>query len=117
MLPVVEFTLPDNAGKIIVRDNFYDTKISFELKRPLPKDTFGTIGYFDPADIISDCYCEGFPSGRVHGSFKQNQQKFTVETRTLGSRDPLALIYRVAKCVEKLALEQKPAPKSQARPK
>jgi hypothetical protein len=105
ILPVVEITLPHGAGKIVMRDNFYDTKISFELNQPLPKDSFGRVGYCDPAQ--KNGYCEGFPAKRIYGSFKKNQTKFTLETGSLASLTPQGLVCQVNELIEQRALEQK----------
>lgn len=92
ILPVIEIVLPHQLGKIVLRDNHYDCKISFELSQPLPENTFGTIGFFDPARRHDAVYCEGFPENRVHGSFRENTAAFTVSTATLGRHIAEALI-------------------------
>lgn len=92
ILPVVEIVLPRQLGKIVLRDNHYDCKISFELAQPLPENTFGTIGFFDPTRKQDAVYCEGFPEDRVHGTFRDNPAAFTVSTAPLGKSMAEALI-------------------------
>lgn len=94
-LPVVEFTLPCKRGKIILRDNFRDAKISFELERPLPENTFGIVGFVDPKYKTDYTMCEGFPKSRVHGSFAENSAFFTMTSKPLSSDFPQEVICQV----------------------
>ena len=75
-LPVAEITLPNNAGKLVLRNNFHDTVITFELARPLPKNTFGKVGFFDPSVDESASCCEGFDHKRVYKGFHKDQVVF-----------------------------------------
>jgi hypothetical protein len=113
-LPVFEIILPEGAGKILLRDNFYDTKISFELNTSLPKDTFGRIGYFDAMRAVPLNGCEGFPENRIYGAFWQDQKHFTVETDVLKSLSPQRLIFLVNHLIQSLA--PKPTPPTQRSP-
>ena len=75
MLPVYYF---DSAfAKLIMRNNFYDWKVSVESKvGPLDLDLEGLCGISEP---ISSCYCEGFRTEWVFPAYSHDKTKFTVE--------------------------------------
>ena len=79
-LPVYGLTMK-NGIKLIMRDNFYDWKISVILPKPLPKN-------YLPMELISndgdipDCYLEGFHTEwgfKTYNPEDEKQTKFTVE--------------------------------------
>lgn len=108
-LPVVEITLPRNLGKIVMRDNFHDLKISFELNVDLPEDTFGKVGFFKQGYKIDAVYCEGFDEKRVYGLFSENRSHFTIETACLGRGFAENLIAQVCEVLDTLTAPP-PAP-------
>lgn len=75
-LPVFQFTLEKYGVEIILRDNFYDWKVSINSEKPLELDF---MGLFDPTKVIPDVYCEGFPKDKVYGCYAQNHSQFTCE--------------------------------------
>lgn len=85
-LPVVEFHL-ENA-RIVMRDNFYDWKVSVQIDEPVDIDVIGSsfVDLFDPKDEHSSCYCEGFSEYDVFGSFDSDRRRFTV---SIGNDDNL----------------------------
>lgn len=79
-LPVYKITVDDN--EFILRNNFYDWKISANLKKPLTID-FNKLGIIhDIVEKINPIYCEGFKNEWVWDSYDDNQQKFTTELIT-----------------------------------
>lgn len=85
-LPVVEFQLPN--VRLVMRDNFYDWKVSVQIDEPIDVDVVGTsfIELFDPTQEHSSCYCEGFSEHDVFGSFDSDRRRFTV---SIGNNDNL----------------------------
>ncbi len=73
-LPVVRYRFP-NGSILIVRDNFYNYMVT--VVHMYPVEVHPEIVKFDPKDEISDCYCEGFPSRTVLGSFNADPSAFT----------------------------------------
>ena len=91
-LPVYELNYRD--CKFIMRNNFYDWKISICLSYKIPclySDDF--VGLFNPATTIKSIYCEGFNERDVYQSFNDYvkemmkgktfpDRKFTIEIQT-----------------------------------
>jgi len=75
-LPVFRIYLEKYGIEIILRDNFYDWKISVKSDKPLD---FDYMGLFNPTKKILDIYCEGFPQDKVYGSYEENHKEFTIE--------------------------------------
>lgn len=67
----------ENGIEMILRDNFYDWKISVEspLELTYPINLFNNLG----KKKISSCYCEGFKEEWVFDCYENNKKKFTVE--------------------------------------
>lgn len=76
-LPVVRYAL--NDAWIIIRDNFYNHKISVESDKAIRLDPRGL---FDPAEQHPRCYCEGFPDELVFGAYADDQKRFTVSVNS-----------------------------------
>lgn len=66
----------DLSIEFILRCNIYDWKISVKSDKPLDCDF---MELFDPTKVIDPWYCEGFPKGKVYGSYEQNHSEFTIE--------------------------------------
>lgn len=75
-LPVFQINLKKYGIEIVLRNNFYDWKISIKSNNPLD---FDHMGLFNPEEEISYLFCEGFPKDKVYGSYNQNHSKFTIE--------------------------------------
>jgi len=63
-----------NGYEIIMRNNFYDWKISINSNKEIiinPK------GLFNPSEKISSIYCEGFKEEWVFDCYNNNQKNFT----------------------------------------
>ena len=82
MLPVYGIVMK-NGIVCILRDNFYDWKLSVKLPKALKKD-------YLPVDVITggltdeihDCYCEGFRKEWVYGKYvpgDRSCKEFTIE--------------------------------------
>ena len=73
-----------NGIKLIIRDNFYDIKVSVELPDTLPPDFIPrelvSSGY-GGVDGIHPCYCEGFREEWCYGPYmsKSACNRFTIE--------------------------------------
>jgi len=82
-LPVVEYSRPDLGLRLVVRNNFYDWKLSVISERPVEADftgLFHTTPPVDPSytgDPLSDCYFEGFPGSLVFGYYSQDKRRFS----------------------------------------
>lgn len=81
-LPVYGITMR-NGIKLIMRDNFYDWKVSVILPKPLPKN-YLPIELFSNREDIPDCYLEGFHDEwafKTYNPEDDKQTEFTVEVR------------------------------------
>jgi hypothetical protein len=74
-LPVYSLELADGT-KFTMRYNFYDWKVSVSSVDEVNADF---MNLFDPSERIHECYCEGFPSELVYGSYNENKRQFTIE--------------------------------------
>lgn len=77
-LPVVLYARPEIDTYIIVRDNFYDTKISVSSPRLIEDDLLPYLGHVEPeldpeytGRGLASCYFEGFPEQLVYGFHSQ----------------------------------------------
>jgi len=75
-LPVVRFERPDLGVAFVLRDNFYNWKLSVLTERPIVDDGFQYLFNTTPppepdytGDPLRDCYFEGFPSRLVFGYY------------------------------------------------
>lgn len=75
-LPVVEFTIPATGLTLTMRDNFYDVKVSVKSLKPIEDRGFGKL--FDKKIAVHPTVCEGFPYGKIYGSYDANPSQFTV---------------------------------------
>lgn len=73
-LPVFQINLEKYGIEIVLRNNFYDWKISVKSDKPLD---FDYMGLFNPTKEIT--YCEEFPRDKVYGSYEQSHSQFTIE--------------------------------------
>lgn len=62
--------------EFILRNNFYNWKVSVNSSRILDLDFFNS---FDYNQKIPSIYCEGFPENKVYGAYSENHSKFTIE--------------------------------------
>jgi hypothetical protein len=76
VLPVYEINLKQYALKMIIRNNFYDWKVSVISEKTINADF---MGIFKEDENINSIYCEGFKDEQVFQSFKENKIQFTVE--------------------------------------
>lgn len=75
VLPVYQIKLEKYGIEIILRNNFYDWKVSIKSVKPLNYDF---MGLFDPKEEVNDACCEGFPKEKIYGSFEKNPSQFTI---------------------------------------
>lgn len=76
LLPVYQIKLEKYGIEMILRNNFYDWKVSIKSEKTL---SFDFMGLFDTKKEINAVYCEGFPKDKVYGSFEKNSSQFTIE--------------------------------------
>lgn len=63
--------------EMVLRDNFYDWKVSVRSDAPI--HNVAGWGLFREDEAISACYCEGFPREWVQGPYAKDKRRFTVE--------------------------------------
>lgn len=94
-LPVVEVSRPDLGLRMIVRNNFYNWKLSVVSEKPIEVDfsgLFHTTPPIDPAytgDSLASCYFEGFPQDRIFGYFSKSNRKFSAD---IGNNNELCIV-------------------------
>ncbi len=76
LLPV--YQIKTCFATFILRNNFYNWKVSVDSEVPL---YFDTMDLFDINEDVPEVYCEGFPNGLVFTSFSKSNKKFTFEVR------------------------------------
>lgn len=75
-LPVYYIYLKDYDTQIIMRNNFYDWKVSINSKYRIT----GIEEFFrEEKEPINPIYCEGFDETQVFGMYKENNKRFTIE--------------------------------------
>ena len=77
-LPVYEINLRDYDVKIIMRNNFYDWKISVDSSIEINADF---MNLFKQDKVITSVYCEGFKDNQVFDCYKYNKKNFTLELK------------------------------------
>jgi hypothetical protein len=75
-LPVYFINLKKYGVKMILRNNFYDWKVSVISDKELSMDFKGVFAEED--EPIHAVYCEGFKSDQVFGRFVDNKKRFTI---------------------------------------
>ena len=82
VLPVYSLNRPDVGLRLILRDNFYNWKISVISSRPVVGVSFDDMFYCRPprepaytGDCLADCYFEGFPKDLVFGYYETSDKK------------------------------------------
>jgi len=76
-LPV--YCIKANGDKFILRDNFYDWKVSVETHN-VHKIDFQKLGViYNTSKKINKIYCEGFQDKWVYKSYEEDKWKYTVE--------------------------------------
>ena len=78
-MPVYEIILKDYDVKFILRNNFYDWKISVISKNDIEVDFMGIV---DENEVINSVLCEGFKANQVFGCYKDNKKEFTFKVRS-----------------------------------
>jgi hypothetical protein len=85
-LPVYELSRPDVGIRLVMRDNFYNWKLSVLSERPLDVDLSGLCKTTPPVDrnytgdALSEVYFEGFPSNLVFGYLDaSDRRRFSAE--------------------------------------
>lgn len=78
-LPVYQINIEEYGVELILRNNFYDWKISINSSSPL---NFNFMGIFDTIKEIPHIFCEGFPKDKVYENYDKNHSQFTLEIRS-----------------------------------
>ena len=78
---MVEFSRPDIGLTIVVRNNFYNWKMSVESERPILAD-FGGLFHVTPpverdytGNPLAAVYFEGFPENRIHPYYTEGDRR------------------------------------------
>lgn len=77
-LPVYELARPDGALRLILRNNFYDWKLSVISEVPLDCDfehLFVTSKAEDRCNYLSGVYFEGFPGDLIFGHYDDSDRR------------------------------------------
>lgn len=79
-LPVYRVRRLDLGLAFVMRNNFFNWKLSVASAKPLPDINFGNLFYttppVDPAytgDPLASCYFEGFPEGTIFGYYSNRR--------------------------------------------
>jgi len=75
-LPVFRLKHPTKGIELVMRNNFYDWKVTVVSDEPIV-DNFYDL--FNKTEKIDAVYCEGFDAAWVFGPYAKNQQQFTIE--------------------------------------
>lgn len=81
LLPVVEYHRADLGLTFVVRNNFYNWKLSVESERPVVADFGGLFHTTPPVDPdytgnpLASVYFEGFPGDRIHPYYTQGDRR------------------------------------------
>lgn len=85
-LPVISFERGDLGVRFVVRDNFYNFKLSVVSERPIKCDAFQFLFKTMPprepdytGDALSSCYFEGFPSDLIFGYYSADSRRWSAE--------------------------------------
>lgn len=85
VLPVVEYNRKDLGLRMIVRDNFYNWKLSVISEKPIEID-FSSIFYTTPpvdpdytGNPLRSVYFEGFPNDLIFGYYSENKSRWSAE--------------------------------------
>lgn len=114
LVPVAEFTLPLDAGKIYMCHDGHRGVFSVDLSRALPLDTFGRVGFFKIDEQVENQTCDGMPADKIFGAFTSNQRQFTFLLRPcIGTTD---FINQLAIVISSNMSEAHPQAKSAASP-
>lgn len=87
-LPVYEFSRPDYGLRIILRNNFYNWKMSVICTTPIECNFDGLFHTTPPVeptytgDPLNPAYFEGFPEDLVFGYYYSDQRQFSAEIGT-----------------------------------
>lgn len=75
-LPVYEIRLVKYGVRMIIRNNFYDWKVSVISEKDIDTDF---MGLFKQDEEIHSVYCEGFEEDQVFGPYSKDKKQFTFE--------------------------------------
>lgn len=85
-LPVVSFERPDIGLRFVVRDNFYNFKLSVISECPINCDAFQFLFKTQPprepdytGGHLDSCYFEGFPGDLIFGYYGANRARWSAE--------------------------------------
>jgi|SRR5579885_1947175 len=85
-LPVYSLERPDLGIRFVLRDNFYNWKLSVISEKPVEADFTGlfvTSKEKDTCNYLASCYFEGFPSDLIFGHYDESdKRKWSAEVTT-----------------------------------
>lgn len=85
-LPVVSYERPDLGLQFVIRDNFYNWKLSVISEKPIDDPLFPWLFFTVPptepeytGDSLASCYFEGFPKDLIFGYQSKNPRRWSAE--------------------------------------
>ena len=89
-LPVVSYERPDLGLQFVVRDNFYNWKLSVISEKPIDDPLFPWLFFTVPptepeytGNPLATCYFEGFPKELIFGYQSQDHRRWSAEISSL----------------------------------
>lgn len=83
-LPVYSLARPDLGVRFVMRNSFYDWKLSVISERPIESDALRYLSETEPPrepgydGRIHRCYFEGFPPGLIFGYYSEDHSRFSL---------------------------------------
>ncbi len=105
-LPVLEFSRVDLGLRLIMRNNFYNWKLSVMSEKPIKADFTGLFYESSPREpeytgnCLSSCYFEGFPKSLVFGYRGESTLNWSAEI--YGKYDMYTTLWLIMKSMEQI---------------
>ena len=93
-LPVYCISNEEYGVEIVLKNNFYDWKVSVKSEKPI---FFDFKDLFDISKTIYPYNCDGFPTDKVYECYNKNQSRFTFSI--ISEYDLYTVIYLIRKCL------------------
>jgi hypothetical protein len=96
LLPVYQLVNREAGLMVVLRNNFYDWKMSVVSERPVVGEFFGLLEVNDKsATSHNSCYYEGFPEQLIFGFYDDNKKRWSSE---IGLNEAMwTVLYLIAK--------------------
>lgn len=97
-LPVFEVARPDGSLRLVLRDNFYNWKLSVISEVPIdldPEGLFAASKAEDPCGYLSPVYFEGFPDDLIFSYYADDKRRWSAEIQ--GNNALWAVVFLVCR--------------------